>query len=158
MIQGLAITMHEMPGRAAQGAAMGVMERAFDPAFGEAWSAGQLAGMASVPGTWLTLAQLDGATLGFALIRSFLDESELLLLAVDPAFRRRRIGKTLLDHCIASARNRKIKVMHLEVRSTNGALSLYKNAGFEHVNTRIGYYRGVDDQLYDALSYRLSIE
>ncbi len=157
-MQGLALAMHEMPGRAAQAAAMGVMTRAFDPAFGEAWSASQLAGMAGMPGTWLTLAQLDGATLGFALIRSLLDEAELLLLAVDPAFRRKRIGKTLLDHCIASARRRKIKTMHLEVRSTNGAIALYKNAGFEHVNTRTGYYRGADDQLYDALSFRLIIE
>lgn len=158
MMHGLSLAMHEMPGRAAQSAAMGVMARAFDPAFGEAWSASQLAGMASMPGTWLTLAQLDGATLGFALMRSLLDEAELLLLAVDPAFRRREIGKTLLDHCIASARRRKINTMHLEVRSTNGAISLYRNAGFEHVNTRAGYYRGIDDQLYDALSFRISIE
>jgi ribosomal-protein-alanine N-acetyltransferase len=157
MMHGLNLTLHENPGRRVLAGAMTVMTRAFDPAFGEAWTSAQLSGLVSSPGTWLTLAQLDGATLGFALIRSIFDESELLLLAVDPAWRRHAIGTALLDHSIASARVRGIRSMYLEVRASNKAIALYRKTGFEHVNTRPGYYRGNDGQLYDALSFRLEI-
>ncbi|WP_413818546.1 GNAT family N-acetyltransferase [Sphingobium sp.] len=133
---------------------MTVMARAFDPAFGEAWTAPQLAGMTTMDGTWLTLARLDAATLGFALVRSIFDEAELLLLAVDPGWRGRGIGSALLNDSIAAARLRGIKSMHLEVRSGNNAVNLYKNSGFLHVNTRCNYYRGNDNRLYDALSFR----
>lgn len=156
-MQGLRVTLFDNPGRRVQAAAMTVMERAFDPAFGEAWTAVQLADLLSLPGTWLTLAEMDGATLGFALMRTLLDESELLLLAVDPNWRRRSIGQKLVNHCINSARLRNIKIMHLEVRSANSAIALYKNSGFEHVNTRTGYYRGADGQLHDAYSFRLDL-
>jgi len=156
-MHGLNITLHEAPGRRAQAAAMTVMERAFDPAFGEAWTAAQLAGLVTMAGSWLTLAQLDGATLGFALVRSIFDESELLLLAVDPVWRRHAVGSALLDHSISIARIRGIKSMFLEVRADNPAVALYRKTGFEHVNTRPGYYRGDEGKLYDALSFRLEM-
>jgi ribosomal-protein-alanine N-acetyltransferase len=157
MMYGLTLILHERPGRRVQAAAMSVMERAFDPAYGEAWTAPQLSGLTAMSGCWLTLAQMDGATLGFALVRSIFDESELLLLAVDPAWRRHAIGSALLDHSVAAARSRNIKSMFLEVRADNPAVALYRKTGFEHVNTRHGYYRGDDGKLYDALSFRLEI-
>lgn len=156
-MHGLTLTLHETPDKRAQAAAMTVMARAFDPAFGEAWTAAQLAGLVTMPGSWLTLAQLDGGTLGFSLVRSIFDESELLLLAVDPDWRRHAIGSALLDHSITGARIRNIKSMFLEVRADNPAVALYRKTGFEHVNTRPGYYRGDDGKLYDALSFRLEI-
>lgn len=137
--------------------AMPVMTRAFDPAFGEAWTAAQLAGVLTMPGTWLTLARVDAATLGFALVRSVLDECELLLLAVDPLWRGRRIGSSLLTHSLSTARGRGILSMNLEVRASNKAIALYENAGFEYVHRRLGYYRGNDGQLHDALSFRLDM-
>lgn len=157
MIHGLVLQRHEQSDRQAQACAMQVMTRAFDPAFGEAWTASQLAGMVSMQGTSLTLARLDAATLGFALVRSVFDEAELLLLAVDPGWRGRGIGVALLKDCLAAARLRGIKSMHLEVRATNNAIQLYKNSGFYNVNTRIGYYRGKDGQTHDALSFRLDL-
>ncbi|CAN5347252.1 hypothetical protein BH10PSE12_BH10PSE12_18630 [soil metagenome] len=157
MMHGLTLNLHERPDRRAQAAAMSVMTRAFDPAFGEAWTASQLAGITAMPGTWLTLAQLDAATLGFALVRAIFDESELLLLGVDPLWRRHAVGTALLDHCIDAARLRGINSMFLEVRSSNNAIELYRKTGFEHVNTRRDYYRGADNQLYDAYSFRIEI-
>jgi ribosomal-protein-alanine N-acetyltransferase len=157
MMHGLTLTLYEGADRRTQAAAMMVMTRAFDPAFGEAWTASQLAGVAAMPGTWLTVAQLDAATLGFALVRSIFDEAELLLLGVDPAWKRHGVGAALLEHCIDTARVRGIKSMFLEVRSSNTAIALYRKTGFEHVNTRRDYYRGADNQLYDAYSFRLEI-
>jgi len=148
---------YDHPDRKAEAAAMEVMVQAFDPAFGEAWTAAQLGGMMSLPGMKLVIASLDGATLGFALTRLVLDESELLLLAVAPQWRGKSIGSVLVDHCISSARREGATTMHLEVRSTNNAVELYRKLGFEHVNTRPGYYRGVDGKLFDAYSFQRNI-
>lgn len=157
MIPDLDMSVYDEGERNALGDAMDVMTRAFDPVFGEAWTMPQLAGVMMMPGTWLTIARLDAAPLGFALVRSVLDECELLLLAVDPIWRGRGIGETLLRHSLRTARQRGITSMNLEVRSTNKAVKLYEKTGFEYVHRRPGYYRGNDGQLHDALSFRIDM-
>lgn len=157
MIPGLSLVRHEQPDRRAVADAMHVMDRAFDPVYGEAWTAGQLAGVMTMPGTWLTIASVDAAPLGFALVRSVLDECELLLLAVDSLWRGRGIGNNLLNHSLSTARSRGITSMNLEVRASNLAVALYEKAGFEYVHRRPGYYRGKDGQLHDALSFRIDM-
>ncbi|MES2173667.1 MAG: GNAT family N-acetyltransferase [Pseudomonadota bacterium] len=157
MIPDLHMSVYDEGERNALGDAMDVMARAFDPVFGEAWTLPQLAGVMMMPGTWLTIARLDAAPLGFALVRSVLDECELLLLAVDPIWRGRGIGETLLRHSLRTARKRGITSMNLEVRATNKAVKLYEKTGFEYVHRRPGYYRGNDGQLHDALSFRIDM-
>lgn len=158
MTPGLTLDTYEGSGeRNAVADAMQVMERAFDPTFGEAWTLPQLAGVMTMPGTWLTIARVDAAPLGFALVRSVLDECELLLLAVSPLWRGRGIGRALLADSLGTARRRGITSMNLEVRATNNAIKLYENIGFEYVHRRPGYYRGNDGQLYDALSFRIDM-
>lgn len=157
MIPGLVLDLHEEADRNAMSDAMDVMVAAFDPAFGEAWTLPQLAGVMMMPGTWLTIAHVDATPLGFALVRSVLDECELLLLAVAPLWRGRGVGETLLRDSLVTARRKGIISMNLEVRATNNAVRLYEKAGFEYVHRRPGYYRGNDGQLYDALSFRLDM-
>jgi len=137
--------------------AMEIMVRAFDPVYGEAWTLPQISGVMLMPGTWLTIARLDAIPLGFALVRSVLDECELLLLAVDPVWRGRGIGDALLASSLSTARRRGIASMNLEVRASNSAIKLYEKFGFEYVHRRPGYYRGNDGQLHDALSLRLDM-
>lgn len=156
-IAGLRFETTDHDERAMIADAMPVMASAFDPAFGEAWTASQMAGVLAMPGTWLTLARVDAATLGFALVRSVLDECELLLLAVDPAWRGRGVGSSLLAHSLTMARSRGMLSMNLEVRASNKAIALYEKSGFEYVHRRPGYYRGNDGQLHDALSFRLDM-
>lgn len=132
---------------------MEVMARAFDPAYGEAWTRLQVEGMLDMPGCWMSVAVADGAIIGFSLVRSILDEAELLLLAVDPAWQGRNVGRLLLHDTIVTARNRNICYLHLEVRETNKAVNLYRSAGFVHNNTRKAYYRGKDGKRFDALSF-----
>ena len=108
MIPAMQIATYDEGERNALADAMDVMLRAFDPVFGEAWTMSQLAGVMLMPGTWLTVARLDAAPLGFALVRSVLDECELLLLAVDPLWRGRGIGETLLRDSLLTARRRGI--------------------------------------------------
>lgn len=156
-ISGLRLDLYEQNDRTANADAMLVMDSAFDPAFGEAWTLAQLAGVTSMPGTWLTLARVDAAPLGFALVRSVLDECELLLIAVHPIWRGRGVGAALLSHSLDTARRKGIITMNLEVRASNSAISLYERAGFEYVHRRAGYYRGSDGKLYDALSLRIDM-
>ncbi|CAD7336292.1 ribosomal-protein-alanine N-acetyltransferase [Sphingomonadales bacterium 56] len=157
MIPGLVLDMYEDGERNALADAMDVMGQAFDPAYGEAWTLPQLSGVMMMPGTWLTIARVDAAALGFALVRSVLDECELLLLAVHPAWRGKGIGRELLIDSLKTARRRGIKSMNLEVRSSNTAVKLYEKTGFEYVHRRPGYYRGADGQLHDALSFRIEM-
>ncbi|ANI78986.1 MULTISPECIES: ribosomal protein S18-alanine N-acetyltransferase [Sphingobium] len=157
MIPGMILDTYEEGERNALADAMEVMTQAFDPAYGEAWTLPQLAGVMMMPGTWLTIARVDAAALGFALVRSVLDECELLLLAVHPSWRGRGIGKELLIDSLKTARRRGIRSMNLEVRSSNTAIKLYEKTGFEYVHRRPGYYRGSDGQLHDALSFRIEM-
>jgi ribosomal-protein-alanine N-acetyltransferase len=133
-------------------AVMRVMRDSFDPAYGEAWTASQCAGLLPLPGVWLTLARLDGDVVGFGLARAVAGEAELLLLAVGHGVQRRGIGGMLLQRFIAVAKRRGAARVHLEVRDGNPALLLYRKAGFQEVGRRSNYYRGQDGRLYDALT------
>lgn len=157
MMPSLSLDCFEYDDRNALVDAMEVMATAFDPAFGEAWTLPQLSGVMTMPGTWLTIARLDAMPLGFALVRSVLDECELLLLAVAPAWRGRGIGAALLQDSLVTARRKNITSMNLEVRAANTAVHLYEKTGFEYVHRRPGYYRGNDGQLHDALSFRIDM-
>ena len=67
---------------------------------------------------------------GFSLHRAISDEAELLLLAVAPDYRRRGIGRMLLDQFMDNARDRGASRVHLEVREGNPAVIMYRSAGF----------------------------
>jgi ribosomal-protein-alanine N-acetyltransferase len=130
-----------------------VMAATFDPRFGEAWTRNQTLGVLAMPGIRLTLALVDDAPAGFALVRAILDEAELLLLAVDGARRRTGIGGALLRAVEADCTTRGVRKIHLEVRSGNEAVRLYTGHGFAKVGERRGYYRGSAGKLYDAHTY-----
>lgn len=133
-------------------AVMTVMETAFDPSFGEAWTASQCAGLLPLPGVWLSVARVGDDAVGFALARAIAGEAELLLLAVRPDAQRRGIGKSLLNHFFRNALTRGADHLHLEVRDGNDAISLYTGFGFSIVGRRRNYYNGRDGRQYDALS------
>jgi ribosomal-protein-alanine N-acetyltransferase len=133
-------------------AVMQVMHDSFDPAYGEAWTGPQCAGLLPMPGVWLTLARFGREVAGFALARVIAGEAELLLLAVGRASQRRGVGASLLKRFISVAKSRGAFRVHLEVRDGNPALSLYRSAGFEEVGRRRSYYHGEGGRLYDALT------
>lgn len=134
-----------------------IMQRAFRPRFGEAWTRGQCLGILAMPGVWLTIASLNGQDVGFALTRAVAGEAELLLIASVPEVRRIGVGGALLRSTINDARDRHVSALYLEVRRGNEAVSLYRSLGFVKVGERPGYYRGGDGQLYDAQTYRLDL-
>lgn len=130
-----------------------LMEQAFDPRFGEAWTRGQCLGVLAMPGVRLTLAHLDDEPAGFAMVRTVLDETELLLIATVPAKRRHGVAAALLRAITGDAESEGVRRMHLEVRAGNDAVRLYMAQGFSKVGERRGYYRGRTGQLFDAHTY-----
>ena len=52
----------------------------------------------------LARGRATGQAVGFSSTRSVADETELLLIAVDPAHQRRGIGRLLLDDFVEQAR------------------------------------------------------
>lgn len=136
---------------------MPVMTAAFSPDFGEAWTRSQCAGILPMAGVALFLARdpASHVTRGFSLLRAVADEAELLLIAVAPSAQRRGVGRALVDHFVAYARSCGATRLHLEVREGNGAIGLYRAAGFELAGRRRDYYRGASGQ-YDALTLLLA--
>lgn len=130
-----------------------VMAAAFDPRFGEAWTRSQTLGVLAMPGIRLTMALIDDAPAGFALVRAIMDEAELLLIAVDPVRRRTGLGGALLRAVEADCATRGVRKLHLEVRAGNAAVKLYTGHGFARVGERRGYYRGDAGQSFDAHTY-----
>ena len=131
---------------------MTVMRDSFNPAFGEAWTGPQCAGLLPMPGVWLTLARDEDEVIGFALGRIVIREAELLLLAVRNDWQRAGIGLLLIDGFTGNALRRGAERLHLEVRDGNHAVKLYNGAGFQEVGRRKNYYRGPDGKVYDALT------
>ena len=84
------------------------------------------------------LAVAAGRVVGFSVARRVAeDESELLNLAVDPAYRRRGIGRRLLGELTS----RHAGTLYLEVRESNAAArKFYKAFGFSEIATRPDYY------------------
>jgi [ribosomal protein S18]-alanine N-acetyltransferase len=142
----------EEGGPADLGAVMRVMEDSFDPAYGEAWTAPQCAGLLPMAGVWLTLARRGGGAIGFALARIVGDEAELLLLAVARPWQGEGVGQLLLDRFASVAGSKGAQQLHLEVREGNHAVSLYRRNGYREVGRRRNYYSGHDGQLFDALT------
>jgi ribosomal-protein-alanine N-acetyltransferase len=133
-------------------AVMTVMTQAFDPNFGEAWTRPQCAGILPMSGVRMTLAGSAADPLGFSLVRSVADESELLLLAVTPKVRRLGVGSSLVADFLDQARAAGAVRVHLEVRDGNPAVELYRRHLFNVEGRRPNYYRGADGRRFDALT------
>jgi len=135
-----------------------ISARAFDPRFGEGWSAGQLAGTLALSGSWARLADGPAGPVGFTLCRRAADEAELLLVGVDPAWRQRGIAAMLVTAAKNEASRQGAKSMFLEVRDGNvAARLLYERAGFEIVGRRRDYYGGGFGERFDALTMRIML-
>lgn len=76
-------------------------------------------------------------------------ESDVQTIAVAPTARGRGIGRVLMEHLMASAREQGATQMILEVRADNEpAIALYQGLGFEVISSRRDYYApGIDARI-----------
>ncbi|MFZ4687893.1 MAG: GNAT family N-acetyltransferase [Polymorphobacter sp.] len=141
-------------------ALMMVMQVSFDPAFGEAWSALQLAGTIGMASSYARQAiDSRGTTTAFTLCRSAGPEVELLLIAVQPQQRGLGIGRALLENVFRDAVLRGASEVFLEVRDNNhAARALYRSAGFVDVGRRNDYYAGADGTRFAAITMRRGLD
>ncbi len=97
------------------------------------------------------LADTAGTVFGYALMTIAVGEAHVLNLCVAQGARRQGYGRRILDHLMETARGGQADMMFLEVRPSNvSALHLYRNADFDEIGTRRGYYpahRGREDAL-----------
>ena len=74
--------------------------------------------------------------------RVVLDEAELLNIGVAAGHQRKGLGRSMLREMLDDARERNMRRVFLEVRSSNtAALALYRNTGFVEIGVRRGYYQ-----------------
>lgn len=100
---------------------------------------------------WLVAA--DGETVaGYVGSQTVMDESDMMNIAVAPAYRRQGIAEQLIASMIEGLQQRQSRCLTLEVRISNEpAIALYQKLGFLQVGRRPGYYRNPRE---DALILR----
>lgn len=87
-----------------------------------------------------TVIETNGCVAGFCILQPVLDEANLLLMAIDPAFQQRGLGMRLLEQSINSL-GEHCKMIFLEVRQSNqAAIGLYEKVGFAQIDLRKNYY------------------
>jgi ribosomal-protein-alanine N-acetyltransferase len=94
----------------------------------------------------VVLARIRNEIVGYA-CRWLHDAAvEIQNVAVHPDWRRRSIGRQLVETLLSEARQAGVRRALLEVRSTNRpALTLYRKLGFRETGTRPGYYSDGED-------------
>lgn len=92
------------------------------------------------------------AIAGFAVWQTVCGESELHLIAVDPALRRNGLASQLMNAWFQTAQTEPVERWFLEVRAANhAARSLYERYGFSECGRRRHYYPLPDGSREDAV-------
>lgn len=106
------------------------------------WSLQSYKGEVTNPVSRYLVAEYDdGRIIGFIGLWFVVEEAQVMNVAVDPGFRRMRLGTLLMKTAEKLAATEGLKEMTLEVKAENvAALALYKKLGFEIVGTRKNYY------------------
>ena len=138
-------------------AIMPIMEDAFDPAFGEAWTAAQCLSTLAMPGCRLLLAKGGELVCGFAMTRWVLDTEELLMIGVAQSMQRQDAGSELLREVVRLANEEGRSQLFLEVRDGNAAYDFYARFGFQPIGRRKQYYKGINGDRPDAITMTLNI-
>ena len=138
-------------------AMMAIMHDAFDPRFGEAWTAAQCLSSLVMPDCELLLAKDSDTFCGFAMSRWVLDHQELLMIGVARRFQGQDIGKLLLSETIHRARQAGRTKIFLEVRDGNNAHGFYLKSGFTSIGRRKNYYKNAEGISPDAITMLLEL-
>jgi len=113
----------------------------------DAWPRVDVLAALTFPGTVRLKAVFDGKAVGFVIgdRQRWRDLSWIASLGVHPNYRRRGIGRTLLDACEQALATTRLRLT-LRV-SNHAAFELYEQAGYQEVTIWQGYYRNGEDGL-----------
>lgn len=114
------------------------------------WSLGNFADSLSA-GYSMWVREAEGEIIGYYALMAAAGEAHLLNLTIAPIWRGHGLGRDLLEHCVARARDHRAASLFLEVRASNAAaIALYRSSGFIDLAVRRGYYparQGREDAL-----------
>lgn len=115
-------------------------------AFRRGWSEAEFESLLVQPGVNVLLADYRSRIgrrqpAGFILYRLIGEEAEILSVAVMPDYRRRGIGRQLLEEALRHVYREGARDIHLEVEESNlPAIALYREVEFRESGRRSGYY------------------
>ena len=79
---------------------------------------------------------------GFAGIKIFIDEADIMNIVVKKDYRNKGIGSLILENLILLCNKSNLKSLSLEVNEKNiPAINLYKKFGFKNIGIRKNYYK-----------------
>lgn len=124
--------------------------------FSQPWTRAGFAEELQNPNAIFLAAEESGCLLGYAGMQFAAGEFYVCNIAVDPASRRRGVGRALLAALIQAAVDRTGSFVSLEVRPSNhAALCLYRRLGFVEVGRRKNFYsRPQEDGLILTLNLK----
>lgn len=103
--------------------------------------------------SYYLVAKIENQIVGFAGIKSVLDEADIMNIVTKKDKRNLGIGSALLEKLLNVAKAKEIKKITLEVNESNiSAIHLYKNFGFKEISIRENYYNKTDNALIMQLS------
>lgn len=110
--------------------------------FSDPWSEGSVASELENPLSIWLVCQDGEQVLGYIGSQTVLDGTDMMNVAVSPAFRRHGIAEQLIEALILALKQRGSRSLSLEVRASNAAaIALYQKLGFSQVGRRANYYR-----------------
>lgn len=123
--------------------------------FTDPWDINSYYGEASNPTAHYFVARNSGKVMGFCGMWVVADEAHIVTMAVNADYRRRGLGRRLLQFLLDHALQLQVAIITLEVRVGNiAARQLYQQAGFSIVGTRRNYY---PDNNEDALVMEITV-
>ena len=120
--------------------------------FSDPWSEKSIASEVHNPLSYWLVAEENGCIVGYVGSQSVLDAADMMNLAVAPEYRKKGIGRKLVNALTEHLQANGVIALLLEVRVTNeDAIRLYTKLGFIQVGRRPRYYRNPTE---DALILR----
>ncbi|MBQ7408690.1 MAG: ribosomal protein S18-alanine N-acetyltransferase [Clostridia bacterium] len=116
--------------------------------FSDPWSYDSVRETHSLDNFYGVVAEDCGEVIGYAGAIFAYDSADIALVAVQPEYRRNKIGEKLVNELIGALLLKKITQIFLEVRVSNeSAKALYLKLGFKPVGIRKNYYENSEDAI-----------
>lgn len=109
--------------------------------FSDAWSVKGIGDTAKQSQAFITVAEEAGEIAGYCIIYYALDEAEIARIATNEKWRRKGVGRNLLDYTCECCKEKQVNRLLLDVRESNeGARKFYEDYGFMVDGIRKNFY------------------